>query len=87
MHGDLSDELKRRARALGTPVNVEALIQSGVLVRHGQDTYRVHNPDDLPEHARIQMRAYGNAPDGALLVRFPKPSKRAQALARRLTQE
>ena len=78
------DEFRENLRAMAAPINVEALVEQGVLkpVRGRCSWYVLLKPPDLPHHASVQVTELRSCPRGGpLQIRVQSPAAMARARA------
>ena len=71
-------ELRRLAELLAAPIDFDLLSAAGVLQKR-RSWYEVLDLSQLPEHARVKIKAV-RSPN---FVKFRKPSKKMQKFLRR----
>ena len=75
------EEVRRLAKEMAAPIDFDSLLREGVLEKAG-DWYKVNRWGDLPEHARIKVKALKQKPGGPIYVRFvTRVSRRIQKMA------
>jgi hypothetical protein len=72
-------------RLLAQPVDFAGLQKKGIITKAGA-RYIVHNLRDLPAHAREKIYEFAPHEKG-VIVKFRKPSKRAEKLAERFEKQ
>ncbi len=68
------EELEQHARELATPIDFDALIEAGIIEKHGA-WYKILKKDELPTHVNKKIYKVKTSDKGTL-VQFRKPSKR-----------
>lgn len=76
------DERITILRELATPVDVDALIKRGVLIKKGA-WYEVRDLKRLPANARRQTRCLKTTGKGPALIKFSRSCLQAQKLFRK----
>ncbi len=78
------EEMIQIVKQLATPIDLDQLIEKGVLVKHGA-WYEVRDWEQLPSNANRQVQEVKQTPNGKFLVKFHGGTKRAQQLYKKLT--
>ncbi len=69
------EELKRLQKLHETPIDVEQLIEDGILERVTRQWYRVLDFERLPEHVRARVNELRNGREGAEIKITPRMTR------------
>lgn len=74
-----AEEWEEKVRELATPIDFDALIRNGVLEKHGA-WYKILNMNELPPHAKAQIKTLKSGGKEGTLAKFQTSTKRAEKL-------
>lgn len=75
------EEILKKAKSLATPIDFEALVSDGILIKNGA-WYKILDMERLPEHAKDKIMELASGG----MVKFSKTTKSAQKLVDKLSK-